>query len=210
MDAQRYPLTWPLGWRRTPGPTRQHAAFTQTLRPTDGVGTVRYAKVGLSQATQRLEDQLGRLGAKDALLSTNVALRMDGQPRGGQPEPLDVGVAVYFTFKGAPRCFACDRWTRVADNIVSIANHVDALRRIERYGVGTIEQAFAGYVGLPAKGQTWKTTLGFPVDATPTRDEIDEAFRDRARAAHPDRQGGSHDAMASLTRARTEAYEAIK
>jgi hypothetical protein len=34
----------------------------------------------------------------------------------------------------------------VADNIAAIAAHIDAIRRQDRYGVGTLDQAFAGYV----------------------------------------------------------------
>ena len=104
---------------------------------------------------------------------------------------------------------ACDTWTRLADNLAAVAAHVNALRAIERYGVGTVDQAFAGYDALPAKGATLRTTLGFAPDQTVTLDDVDAAFRSRAREAHPDAEKGSHDAMASLTAARIEAREEL-
>jgi hypothetical protein len=117
----------------------------------------------------------------------------------------DPAVAVYFRLHNADRVLACDAWTRVADNLAAVAAHVEAIRAIERYRVGTVDQAFAGYAALPPKGSTWRTTLGFTPDQIVTPEEVDRAFRERARDAHPDAGRGSHDAMASLTVARQEA-----
>lgn len=193
---------------------RRRANFSQTRteyrQEAQGSRLIKHVgAIGLGTAIDRLQYQLDALGATDVLLSTNVQLKLDGRPRASLPEPPDVGAAVYFRLKGRDRCFACDAWTRVADNITAIANHVDALRRIGRYGIGDIDQAFAGYVGLPAKGSTWRTTLGFRPDQVVTVEEIDAAFRERARAAHPDAERGSHDAMASLTMAREEGREEV-
>jgi hypothetical protein len=204
--AQRYPLSWPTGWRRTPVGTRQHGRFGikragDYRRPI----TVEVARV-------RVLTELSRLGVAhgDALLSTNLRVRLDGSPYSdAKPEGGDPGVAVYFRLDGKDRVLACDRWTTVADNLAAVAAHIEAIRAVDRYGVGTLDQAFAGYVGLPAKGTTWKTTLGFAVDAAPTTDEIQAAFRQRARTAHPDVADGSHDAMASLVAARDEGLSAV-
>ena len=81
--------------------------------------------------------------------------------------------------------------------ITAIAAHINCIRGIERYGVGTIEQAFTGYVGLPSKGSTWKTTLGFAVDADVTIEMVEKAFRERARSAHPDIQGREYSGAQS-------------
>ena len=86
-------------------------------------------------------------------------------PRGKQGSPIsnigvlkDPGVAVYFTIKEKPVSLACDKWVHVEDNIWAIAKHIEALRGQERWGVGSIEQAFAGYTALPAPGQTVAAT----------------------------------------------------
>lgn len=196
-DATRYPLAWPTGWKRTPGYSRQRARF-------QAAG----AALTVHKATQRLSAELRRLGAADEILSSNVRLRLDGMPYSGEPEPDDVGVAVYFTLKRQARCLACDQWTRVADNIAAIAQHIDALRRIDRYGVGTLDQAFAGYAPrLQSAAFEWWIVLGLSRSAT--RAQVDDAFTRLARAAHPD-AGGTHAEMARLTEARTAAYVEVR
>lgn len=199
-EQTRYPLSWPTGWKRTPSAERQRASFGKSRR--DQVAdkmVVTTQRINVPDAIVRLSAELQRLGATSELLSTNLQTRLDGYPRGGQSEPFDTGVACYFKLNGKPQVLACDRWNRVADNIAAIAQHIDALRRIERYGVGTMEQAFAGYAALPASPTDWWLVLEVGADATD--DDIDAAYRRLARAQHPD-VGGSHDAMARLNTAR--------
>ena len=155
-------------------------------------------------AILRLTRELRLVGASAEILSTNVETRLDGLPRSGQGEPRDPGAACYFDRGKKPTVLACDRWDRVADNIAAIAQHIDALRRIERYGVGTLEQAFAGYQALPAHEmpEAWWSVLGVAPEVT--LDTVETAYRTLARAAHPD-AGGSHERMARLNAARDQA-----
>ena len=201
MSATRFPLAWPQGWKRTRPDFRRRATFG-TKRPGE---YKRQMTVGA--AIDRLRTELSRLGVLDGdwIVSTNIKVRLDGLPYSDQREPDDVGAAVYFRLFEEDRVLACDAWTRVADNLTAIAAHIETIRAQDRYGVGTLNQAFAGYAALPAKGQTWRTTLGFALGQTITREDVELAFRARAKDAHPDKDGGSHDAMASLTAARTEA-----
>jgi hypothetical protein len=194
-QATRFPLAWPSGWVRTPRHRRQRSQFRSHGQ-----------RLTVAGAIGRLQGEIDRLGAKGALLSTNVETRIDGMPRSGQPEPEDPGAALYFTLKGAPRALACDKWAIVADNIAAIAQHIDALRRIDRYGVGTLEQAFAGYAALPPReDDAWKV-LGVAREAT--RDQIVDAHADLAWRYHPDR-GGSHEFMARINAARDEALKVL-
>mgnify|MGYP000712282402 CR=1 FL=1 len=139
--ATRYPLTWPAGWKRTPTAQRARARFRSGR-----------TELSIYEATQRLQGELERLerGIGGVVLSTNVETRLDGMPRSDRRAPADPGAAVYFRLKGQPRCLACDKWDRVADNIAAIAAHIEAIRAVDRYGVGTLDQAFAGYAALPA------------------------------------------------------------
>jgi hypothetical protein len=192
----RYPLEWPLGWRRTERHKRQRASFS-TKASADG-------RLSVLKATERLQGEVERLGGRNAVLSTNVSLRLDGRPRSDE-EPTDPGVALYFQFRGKATVLACDRWNRVADNIAALAAHIDALRRIERYGVGTIEQALAGYKALPADtAADWRAVFGFPKDSRPTLDQIDVAYKRLAKEKHPD-VGGNEIEMAHINRARDYA-----
>jgi hypothetical protein len=196
----RFPLAWPAGWKRTPLNSRQNAAF-RTKQTVD-------QRVSVMIATGRLERELEALGADDPVLSTNVSLRLDGRPRSDE-NPRDPGAAVYFRFKGKATVFACDRFHAFADNIAAIAAHVDALRRVERYGVGTIDQALAGYKALPADtAADWRQVFGFAADARVTVDEVNTRHRDRAKTAHPDR-GGTDEGMAHFNRARDYALQEL-
>lgn len=212
--ATRYPLSWPTGWPRTPSHRRQRARFrrvgTQAYDRADGSKGLwkQNQLLTVAQAIDRLQIELGRLGASREILSTNLDVRLDGLPRSGQREPQDPGAAVYFQLQGQPRCLACDRWDRVADNIAAIAAHIEAIRAVDRYGVGTLDQAFAGYAALPPSASDWRTVLGFAADDRPTVDAITQRYRERARRTHPD-AGGSHDAMATLNAARDAALQAL-
>jgi hypothetical protein len=213
QSIPRFPLEWPLGWKRVRQFERVRGTFQQTtqelVQTEKGAQRVgRTGRVSLINAVKRLEDQLERLGAKNAVLSTNVSLRLDGRPRSGE-EPTDPGAAIYFSYKGKPTVFACDRYERVADNVAAMASHIDALRRIDRYGVGSLEQALAGYKALPADtAADWRSVFGFPKDSRPTPEQVDVAYKKWAREKHPD-VGGSDIEMAHLNRARDFAMQEL-
>lgn len=190
--ASRYPLSWPAGWARTPAHARKNSPFLNNG----------YA-IGVGAATDRLQVELERLRARDPILSTNLALRLDGLPRADQGNPADPGVAVYFTLKGQARCLACDRYHTVAGNIAALAAHIESLRRIDRHGVGTIDQAFAGYTALPP-ARTWRDVLKFEPHVVVTLDDLEARYRRLAKDAHPD-AGGTHGDMAALNAARDQA-----
>lgn len=223
--VRRYPLSWPLGWTRTPASERQRADFGKTIeksyverhydgRPPETKTRKSKAPLSAADAAARLEAELDRLGAEDAKLSTSLQLRLDGTPRSDRGEPTDVGAAVYFTLNGQTRVLACDKWTRVADNIAAIAQHIDALRRIERYGIGDLNQAFAGYAALPAVGGTqggdWRAEMDFkPGDHPITLEVVEARYRALLKQRHPD-NGGSHDAVVRLNLARDAARAYFK
>lgn len=200
-----YPLSWPFGRARTAARRRRRATFNS--RQHNG----RYPEtrpLTVGDATDRLQSELDLLHVYGAILSTNVALRLDGRPRSGQSEPADPGAALYFRLANRDIALACDRWDRVADNICAIAKHLEAMRGMARWGVGSIEEAFAGYQALPSRaapdvaGQAWWIVLG--VDRTASLSDIDAAWREKIRKAHPD-NGGSPDLAAAINRARDEA-----
>lgn len=214
--AQRYPLAWPMNWKRTPPRERRRADFKRTIKNTrevirDGVRRLetarRTASLTIAAALDRLEGELRRLGADDdVILSTNVPVGVRGMPLSVDREPADPGVAVYITLHRKPLVFACDKWDRVADNLAAVAQHIDALRRIERYGVGKLDQAFQGYAALPPAAEDWREVLG--VGEYATLEQVDAAFLEKAKTAHPD-VGGTHDEMARLTAARDFARRVL-
>ena len=188
MD-KRYPLSWPNGWPRT-APHR--------------ICSPRFETKSIAVVTDELWNEMQRLGASRIILSANLRLRQDGWPVSNQAEPTDRGVAVYFQLAGKEMVLACDRWNKVCHNIWAIVKHIDALRGQQRWGVGSVSQAFAGYTALPERSNMagpWHEVLG--VEVTATVDQIKVAYRERAKVWHPD-SGGDQERMAALN----VAYEA--
>lgn len=202
-----YPLAWPLGYPRTK--SRQNAQFKS-----------RGTRLSVTEGVHRLEDQIEAFNRKfttratNLIISTNIQPTLSGRPRSNQGEPNDPGVAVYFTLDGKPKVLCCDKWLRVADNLAAIAHTITALRGIDRWGVAEDSRAFAGFDALPApgeaKGLTCWEILGIQYRAGITAQEIDAAWRDRAKTAHPDTPTGSHTAMCALNNAREQALQYIR
>lgn len=73
-----YPLQWPEGWKRTENYRRRQAKFT---RHGD--------RLSVAAAHNRVMEQLTlfKVDTKnDVVVSTNIALRLDGAPRSDQRE----------------------------------------------------------------------------------------------------------------------------
>lgn len=187
--VEAFPLAWPLG--------RPRARRTESAR----------FKTSLGAAINNVRYEVELLGGQCLVISSNLPLRRDGLPMSRGSYIGDVAVAVYFHLKKKPMCFACDRWDRIDDNMQAIAKTIEALRGIERWGSGQmVEQAFTGFLALPAPEQPWQT-LGLST-SRPTLDQIDEAHRRLASLHHPDRGGDQHH-MARINSARDELYRSV-
>lgn len=80
---ESYPLAWPEGWPRTrPQDRRAMAAWKRTA----------------NQYREALDKELTRMESPSFVISSNVPLTQRGSMTPGV-EPLDVGVAVYFSRK---------------------------------------------------------------------------------------------------------------
>jgi hypothetical protein len=189
MSVTAYPLAWPQGWPRTKRP--QRARFDMSFE----------------RARRELQWEVQRLGARYPILSTNIPLRLDGQPYASAREPDDAGVALYFERAGKQMVFACDRWDRVRDNIRAIEKTIDAMRGIERWGASDMmERAFAAFEALPPPFR-WHDVLELPAGAG--IDEVMAAHRRLSVIHHPDR-GGSTARMAEINAARDAALKELK
>jgi len=207
MDAQSFPLHWPAGRPRKPAGLRKNGKFS-----TAGRSGYQQA-LTVAEALRRLQDELDRIGARQPTISSNIETRLDGLPRSGQPDPRDPGVALYFHLQGKPHCMPCDTYTQVAQNIAAIAAHIEATRAIERHGVSSVAEMFTGFAALPPPGakRPWREVMDFLPNDDPqiTRDVIESRYRRLAAQRHPDRPGGSHDAMAELNQAKQQALKEI-
>lgn len=189
--TQAYPLHWPQNWPRSRA--KQRSKFSTTHRSFSGLCNDVYHEIKL-------------LGGHNAIVSTNLKLRNDGLPYSQQRQPEDTGVAVYFTFKGQQKCFACDRWEKMEENLRAISLTIGALRGIDRWGSGDmVEAAFRGFEALPAPSSSnrpWWEVLCTEKDAPIV--SIENNYRSLARKYHPD-NGGSAEKMAELNSAIAEA-----
>lgn len=194
-----FPLKWPQSKPRTHPDKRRYPVFRsarngQGLRP-----------VTVAVAIERLERELDLLKARYPVVSTNLERRLNGLPWSGQPDPRDPGVAVYFELAGKPHCLPCDTYQTVAANIAAIAAHIEAARSIERYGVASISEMFAGFLSLPSPDMMdWRRVLQLHREGAINSAKVEEAYRRLARERHPD-HGGSDAMMAELNEARSAA-----
>lgn len=207
MTIPAFPLSWPVGWKRTPPLARDRARFRKAGRVRPEGGWQMQRELTISEAVERVRAELERMGIHndDLVISTNLELRLDGLPRSNQREPADPGVAVYwvdrYTRGQPPRCMAIDRYDRVADNLAAVAATLDAMRAIERHGGAAIlKRAFSGFAALPAPAaESWREVL----------DQADPegSYRRLRSQHHPDRTGGDSAAFQRVQRA-YESYRA--
>lgn len=208
-EITRYPLTWPDNVaRRAPG-NRQVPRF-------DPKTVAEAAKLVLAELN-RLNERAWHYEDDDVIISTNIRPTLAGTPASNQAEPADPGVAVYFKLRfwrgnkqySRHTVLTCDKWTKVSWNLYAIARDIEAQRARARWGCGTVEQAFRGYLAIPERtgGPSWWEALGISPAAGEA--EIQEAFKRLATTAHPDK-GGSHEAWVNLQTAYEQALQQFK
>jgi hypothetical protein len=199
-EITRYPLCWPDNVPRT-------LPFNR--------GRPNFADRSIAYATNEIRAEINRLNQRrhdyedtNVIISTNLVLKQDGDPHSRQSEPRDSGVAVFFKLRfyingksQERQCvLTCDRWLKIADNMLAIAKDIYAQRARERWGCTTVEQAFRGYLAIPAKcgGKSWWDTLGVAADAS--AEVIEKAYKTLSMSRHPDK-GGTAEQWDELQRA---------
>jgi len=163
----------------------------------------RAADSGLNAALGNVENSLRRFGeatgkkVAEIVISSNYSL--------GTRSPADPGVAVWFQWDGSERCIAVDRYPKLEHNLQAIHHVLEARVTEARHGgLRIVQQTFTGFIALPPpKDQRqWWEVLGVPQGAN--AGQIEKAYREKARTAHPD-AGGDADNMAELNAAREAA-----
>lgn len=189
---EAFPLQWPPGKPRTPSHKVEKSQFKPGSRPVE---------------VANIMAEIRRLGGKNVVVSTNLRLRGDGLPYARDRAPTDQGVAVYFNYGSGQKCFACDRWSTIEQNLRAIFKSIEAIRGLERWGSKDfVDAAFTGFAALPSPNarRSWREVFGFDESVQPTHDVITIRYRELAQQRHPDR-GGSEAMMAELNGARDDA-----
>lgn len=175
-------------------------------------------RAGWGSTLELLEKELRALQAKDVLLQTfhtENQLRHDGLPYANARTPDNPGVILTFNSKHGPLSFPCDTYRSWQDNIRAIALAMEALRKVDRYGVTKSDEQYRGWKALPGSGGTSNTLtaeeaarivadLAYRVGGGPhayaaaeriLRDpaELRARYREAARGAHPDAGGSTEE-----------------
>lgn len=141
--------------------------------------------------------------------------RLDGQLR-ADARPSHPGVILTIdTRKHGTLVYSTDRFDHWKANLRAIALGLEALRKVERYGIANRGQQYAGYRELPSgialgsamtiedaarfiAEQAWP---GDAIDEQEVLDDLDTAYRAAAKRLHPD-AGGDPEMFRRLTVAR--------
>jgi hypothetical protein len=186
-------LNWPTGFERTPANERTKN---------------RNYEVTLSKALDDLDAELDRLDADDYRFSTDANQRQRDNRPYANANPDDPSAVVRWTMDGDQFAVACDRFSRLRDNVRTIGLYIREKRKMEQRPVETGASEFAN-ARLPS-GENDATAADVPPHAVlgVERDADEKTIRDTARElkieTHPD-HGGSSEELARVL----EAEEAM-
>lgn len=196
------PLTAEARSRLKAGPRGQTSPFSSTW----------------SSTLAQLDLELRQLGVRHEFVlqidCTEADLRLDGQLR-ANARPASPAVAIAVETTKGPLLFTCGRFRSWHDNVRAIALGLEALRKVERYGIVQSDEQYRGWQALPPAPpmpaakmteqdalELLRTEAGWL--AGPDHDDaadITKAYRWAARSAHPD-HGGTAERFAAITAAR--------
>lgn len=161
-------------------------------------------KASFTQTDQLLRSELGTLNAKQVVLQLDVTpddIRLDGQLR-ANARPRTSAVVLSFQTKQGAMSFPCDRFDRWKDNIRAIALSLEALRKIDRYGVTRNNEQYTGWTQLPPPTSVYDEVadavwvadaLGIPYEELNSPKALLAAIRKAERIMHPDAGGSAED-----------------
>ena len=173
-SIRNYPLYWPEGWPRAKSSEIKRA---------------RFGDHSVSHGRHIIATEVRLFGGTNLIISSNLELRLDGNPRSNQRQPDDRGVAIFFKRNGVDMALACDIYTTVEDNLWALCRTLESLRQIERDGSPSlINRAFKGFAALPdPDARKWWEVLN--LHETASDGEIKTAYIRLAKQHHPDAGG---------------------
>ncbi len=191
--------TWPGELTRSRRDALFSAPFADTLNLLD-------------REIDHLSDTIAQRRSAELLVAipAGALWRQDGRPR-AHAVAEHPGVIFSIDSRHGHLSYPCDTFTRWQDNLRAIALALEALRKVDRYGVTKRGEQYRGFLALEATAvpagfqsvhdaQQWcKEIAGYEPGETWTR----RIFRDAQRAAHPD-TGGSAAAFQRLLLAETK------
>lgn len=166
--------------------------------PGERRSTHRYApfRAKWSVTLRELDRELRALDARNVVIQIDLRedqIRRDGWPKAGHAQPPFPGVIIDFDSKHGHLRYATDEFTRYEDNLRGITLALEALRKVDRYGVSRRGEQYAGWKALPetagdvdlvARGKALIAEYG--------------TVREALRNTHPDHGGDPEDFRAVM------------
>ena len=159
-----------------------------------------------------LLSEVAKLGGKNLVLeldATDRDIRLDGRLR-ANARLASPAVRIAFDSKHGPLTYATDRFMTWKDNVRAIALGLEALRKVDRYGISKRGEQYTGYRAIGAGsgatamgGMTHDQALAVVAGLTDREvaKDLKSAYRSAQANAHPDRRGGDRTAWDQLERA---------
>lgn len=180
------------------------------LTPAGDKGSAHTFRASWEATVDLLRDELAWLGATAAVIETGHfphERRKDGAPHGSYHLATTGrdGVRLSFTAATGPLRFSTDTFYGWQTNLRAIALGLKALRAVDRYGIASGSEQYAGWAQLPAGTvpmtnaravEIIRQFAGLP-EGEPVI-TITKAWRAAIKAAHPDVNGGNPEAWAVL------------
>lgn len=162
-----------------------------------------------SDTSDLLERELRLLGVREALLELGLdefqISVVTGLPKAKSRQPDDPGIILSFDSHHGPLRYATDAFTKWQDNVRAVALGLEALRKVDRYGISTRGEQYSGWLAIEATSASAEDSRTF------LREWLDQhspvpfaeiwAFDDRAlarqakRYSHPDSLTGEDAAF---------------
>lgn len=157
-------------------------------------------EAGFGATLDLLDRELRQLSATDIVIEMDLTpgqMRVDGtgpKARSQAPPPVKLS----FTSKHGPLVYATDRFDAWQDNLRAIALGLEALRKVDRYGISTRGEQYAGWAQLEAGGPSREEAITVVADiARMTFDQVDgdlkRGWRQALIRSHPDHGGDPAD-----------------
>jgi hypothetical protein len=176
-------------------------------------------KASWQKTLDQLEAELEHLHAETVLVQgyfRDDQISIHGWPKGGAAPNAPGIILTFVTKKNETFNFPCDTFDQWQDNVRAITLALEALRRIDRYGVTRNAEQYAGWKRLEAAGATVSKFAADRFNAARFISQItkidageilrsakvrDEAIRAARMHMHPDR-GGSNEGFHAVEQAR--------
>lgn len=148
-----------------------------------------------SEAIGVCKTELRHLGATELVIQLALNewdIRQDGWPRSNARVPPHPGVILSFESKHGPLSYPCDTFTRWEDNLYAIGRALEALRKVDRYGVSGSGQQYTGWkkigaVSTPSAELVLAKEIGCTVEWV--RANTRAVYLAARKKAHPDAGG---------------------